>query len=266
LEINDGALGSVSSAAGTVTVGTPQHVCIEYDGSANYTLYKDGVQIATLAKGDIAAAHTGFRIGQYSTGSTYWGHFRVDNFRVTKGYRRYGGAFTPPSAVLVGDDVHWFDLTTMKMKLGKADGTGQSVVERVFIGEAVAGAASISSVVTYAYRGFAEFDLGASMTGLVGGVSTLKNHNLGTHEYLVMGYYQCLIPELNYAVGDRVQFFEWFYSTTEYHGNIQHEDHNRLRFTHGTAGSVAVRNKTTGAVGNGTAANWKLHFKVWRTF
>lgn len=65
--------------------------------SGTMALYKDGVQLTTAAyTGDLCYSMPTLRIGSLSTTSNFNGY--IDDLRVTKGYARYTGTFTPPSA------------------------------------------------------------------------------------------------------------------------------------------------------------------------
>jgi len=95
---------------------------------------------------------------------------------------------------------YWFDTTNMQMKLG--NGTTWAVVNAVFVGEAVAGASTISSVVSYAYQG--RYDSGAIATLPGPSTAVMLNHNLGTKLAAASIVVECLTSEQGYAAGTRI--------------------------------------------------------------
>jgi len=89
------------SFSGVIPNDTNQHhIAITYDyslGSANATLWIDGVASGTLSKTgnapSAAAATAALKIGGFSTTGDYAGY--IDDFRITDGIIRYSGTFTP---------------------------------------------------------------------------------------------------------------------------------------------------------------------------
>ena len=84
-------------AAWTPTLNTWYHVCVDRDASNVIRVYVDGVVKANATDG--SALFNSTRIlnfggsGAFTATSGYY-----DEWRITKGVARYGGAFTPPSA------------------------------------------------------------------------------------------------------------------------------------------------------------------------
>lgn len=70
-------------------------------------------------------------------------------------------------------DQHWFDLSTFTMK--RWSGSAFVVLQRVFIGEAVTGASTVTSVITYAYQRIYQ----SIWVAVVADTSYSFNHNLG---------------------------------------------------------------------------------------
>jgi len=87
------------------STGTWYHLAVVRDGT-NLKVYVDGSAVTTVAVSTTALddATSDFRIGVYNGGNYEWyfsGH--MDDFRVTNGYARYTGNFTPPTAAhLIG--------------------------------------------------------------------------------------------------------------------------------------------------------------------
>lgn len=70
-------------------------------------------------------------------------------------------------------DQHWFDLSTFTMK--RWSGSAWVVFQRVFVGEAATGASTVTSVITYAYRGFYQ----SVWLAVVANTTYNFSHNLG---------------------------------------------------------------------------------------
>ncbi|MGX1322680.1 hypothetical protein AB7M17_006133 [Bradyrhizobium sp. USDA 377] len=98
-----GADNLAVAAGGTVTTGSWQHVCVDYDGST-YRIYLDGVMV-----GSTSASHTiydpGFAFPQLSIGGNslntgFWFNGFIDELRITKGAARYASdaGFKVPTA------------------------------------------------------------------------------------------------------------------------------------------------------------------------
>ncbi len=82
------------------------HVAITYDqslGSANATLWIDGVASGTLSKTanapSASAATAALKVGGFATTGDYAGY--IDDLRVTLGVVRYAANFTPPDSAFV---------------------------------------------------------------------------------------------------------------------------------------------------------------------
>ncbi len=94
--------------AGTTTYGntlstnTWYHVALSRAGST-MTVYLDGTALGTTETNNNTLGNTGeLRIGaDSSNANTFEGHF--DELRITKGYRRYAGTFTPYTTARTGD-------------------------------------------------------------------------------------------------------------------------------------------------------------------
>jgi hypothetical protein len=105
--------------------------------------------------------------------------------------------YTAPSSPAT--DQHWFDRSSFQMK--RYNGSAWIVVPRVFVGEAVTGSSTVSSVTTYAFRG----EYVSQETSLVaGGTQISWNHNLGVQPETQSVVIVNRTSELGYSLGDEV--------------------------------------------------------------
>lgn len=77
---------------------------------------------------------------------------------------------------------HWFDTANMVMKVW--NGTSFDVKQRVFLGEAVTGASTVTSAITYALNG--QYDSGAF--AVTANTEYTKSHNLGVIPLIFKSY------------------------------------------------------------------------------
>ena len=82
----------------TPTAGVFYHLAVDRDSSSDVRVYVDGVVKATLNIASALHPSTALpNIGVWDSGNAALDAV-VDEIRITKGVRRYGGPFTPPSA------------------------------------------------------------------------------------------------------------------------------------------------------------------------
>ncbi|MBS1983112.1 MAG: hypothetical protein JST16_02975 [Bdellovibrionales bacterium] len=77
---------------------------------------------------------------------------------------------------------NWFDMAAFKFK--SWNGSSWDAVQRLFVGEAVTGASSVSSVTTYALRGYYE----SPVFSVAAASFYTKNHNLGVEPLDTFGF------------------------------------------------------------------------------
>lgn len=142
--ISNGAAGTKDN----YTSGTYYHIALVFDGST-YKLWVNGALDITVTS-SLKLNATGIRLGD-SPANTDSSNCSFDAFRFIDGVALYTEAFTPP-ATTFSEEFHWFDTQKMTMNFGGPT-DGWAIKERVFIGEALAGASSISTVTPFAYRG-----------------------------------------------------------------------------------------------------------------
>ncbi len=104
------------------------------------------------------------------------------------------------------NNLHWFDISEMQMKVG--NGTTWTVVQRVFVGQAVTNASTVTSVVTYALRG--QYDSGVITVAANTGYQ--REHNIGVAPMRVSTY-------LRYNSSYWWQDSATFVSGTSYYGS-----------------------------------------------
>lgn len=158
-------------------------------------------------------------------------------------------------------DQHWFDLTAFIMN--RWSGSAWVQVHRVFIGEAVTGASTVSSVVTYAYQG--KYDSGWINT-LPGAGLVSKNHNIGVipNQTSVLMSFKCLTADTGYVAGDVVE--NATSRNTIQDISIPYVCGTNTVGAVGGNGSTAwgASNKSSGAAGSFTAANWAYRLTAQR--
>lgn len=178
------ATGTTGSKTSWST-GTWYHVALTYDG-ATYRVYVDGVSDIAVASTSKACAVTSLIVGATVTPSNYMNGW-IDAFELLP-YPLFTTAtsFTPPAAARTVEG-NFFSIPEMKMytvdSASASAGTnpGMTALQRLFVGEAVTGAATVSSVVNYALRG--EYDSNTFSAAV--DTTYTKNHNIGGNPFYV---------------------------------------------------------------------------------
>lgn len=150
----------------TINVNTAYTVELTYDDTAGkYYVYVNGVKELEIASSARICGGDGLSIGCMGLGvasSFFQGY--IDEFEYGQWCEHPNGTtYTPasgPSSVnQAGRLIHWFDIPNMVMRevtaASSVGGTNPTFTtrNRLFVGEADAGGASISSVRSYAYQG-----------------------------------------------------------------------------------------------------------------
>jgi hypothetical protein len=141
-----------------------------------------------------------------------------------------------------------FNIGQMTGYMGNGSTAPQTPI--VFVGECATGASTVTSTVAYAYQGY--FDSGLTATLPAAGTQVTINHNLGTRPTArPVLYFQCTTTNANYAVGDFVT--DVFTNSTPLNFVA-----NRLTggFTPNSASPWTLESKTTGNIISLTAADW----------
>lgn len=95
------------------------------------------------------------------------------------------------------------------------------------------------------------------------GTGHTVSHGLGARPKLFNVWFECIIPEQGYAVGDRVEvtsLTNWF--STFDRGNYNWVSTTQL-FWKTLTNNPVIANKSTGAAANTTTANWRVVFEAW---
>lgn len=176
-------------ATGSVTpvVNTWYFVEITYDPIAGkYYQYVNGVLDATVTSSARISAIAGIQLGTQNT-TAYYFSGNMQGFEFLPYCQHPAGTTYAVPATLAnitaaGYASDWFDAVNMVMKSPCAassvsgNNPAFSVGNKLYVGEAQAGASSISSVVNYAFQG--QYDSGLFAVSAATNYS--KNHNTGT--------------------------------------------------------------------------------------
>jgi len=180
-----------------------------------------------------------------------------------------GGAMTPGSTTLaplyqysgapaVTANQATFNIAQMQMLVGNGSTALQTY--RVFLGEAVAGASTITSTVSYVYGGY--YDSGFTQNLPAASTLTIKNHNIGTEirsEFIA----ECTTADGGYDVGD--QIYPMTRPTNEYARLSLARTRNTIGVSTGATAAFSTSNKSTGGVLDPLTQNsWKWKIIAWR--
>ena len=136
------------------------------------------------------------------------------------------------------------------------NGATAPAVNHVIVGEAVAGASTITSTVAYAYQG--KYVSGYTSTLPPASTTVSKSHNIGTVYGVKTGFrIKCLTTDSNYAVGDIVND-PWRQGGVSNSSVITPaiDSRNSMRVITGSSLSVGVFDRNTGAGAIATTGNW----------
>jgi hypothetical protein len=184
----------------------------------------------------------------------------VDEFKLVCPAETTAGTETPPITAFMGlpvNNEHWFDLSQYKMKYWNESLATWTEVQRVFVGEAVTDATSVTSVVTYALNGkyqSTETAIPALAT------RTAFNANLGVKNINepVM-YIKNSGAEQNYTAGMVFRPSAGGHANYVSTASVVVEDRNILSFTIGNSGGgLYLINRTTGASATIIPSKWLM--------
>lgn len=168
--------GSVDSngAANFISVGTGLAVNIDATSPSLVLSFAKGFN-ANGAIEYMKEVSADFSIGSLTASTTcyLYAAYDPDTDSLSYGHSTLAPVYslTAPSSPATGQ--HWFDISTMTMK--RYNGGGWDTVTRVFLGEAITGAATVSSVITYSLAGVYRVPSFAIAVQ----TNYTKNHNIG---------------------------------------------------------------------------------------
>jgi hypothetical protein len=173
---------------------------------------------------------------------------------------QYGGTIS------VVNGQYTFDIAQMKMFVG--NGTTATQVNAVLVGEAVAGASTITSTLPYAYNG--QYISALTAIPAAGAAATI-NHNLGVGPigYQSTWTFVCVTTNLSYAVGEEIPLDVTWISTAASGPPIFPDNSTRniaLATVFASETGIAIPTKGTGAMAAITQADWNLRAYVNRSF
>lgn len=160
---------------------------------------------------------------------------------------QYGG--TP--AVTSGQFT--FNIATMTGYMG--NGTTAPATPIVFIGEAVAGASTITSTVAYSYNGFYDSGFTATLPSSAAVVS--RNSNIGTNLVAPSFITENTTAEFGFLLGDQIPIGQTYNGSNLMSIPFVNRRNVTVFVTGGGAGPWYANNLTSGAQATLTLANWK---------
>lgn len=252
--------GTNNNTVGTVmTTNAWHHIACTYDGTTYY-LYLDGAKVAQIASGTPVGSMAFMEVPGAGNSSTYMTGY-VDEFQILIGTNLYPGGttFTPPSSAgtIAGGD--WFDTANMVMKSVSGAGPAFTTVQRVYVGECLAGASTITSVTPYAYNGKYDSAWATPLPGAT--VKTSITHNLGTSMFDAALELQNIIAEQGYVGGDIIG------NPGADSGPIAfRKDYKAMSFGTGGTNALTAQPAAGGAAVALTAADWNYRTRARRSF
>jgi len=144
-----------------------------------------------------------------------------------------------------------FNVSSMTGYMG--NGATAPATPLVFVGEAVTGASTVTSTVTYAYNGVYDSGFTASLPAASGAVS--KSSNLGVADQTGLLVIECTTTDNGYAVGDRLVVTNNAINVAS-NGGVIFFSRNTVGFA-STAAAFTVPPKAGGVAAALTVADWK---------
>lgn len=230
---------SLSITSQNLTSTAPLVSTAAQGATASGQINVTNVATANITWGPVTASNTNYLYVNTSTGAA--------GFTILTPIYQYGG--TP--AVTSGQFT--FNYSEMQGYMG--NGTTAPATPLVFVGEVVAGAATITSTIAYAYNGF--YDSGYTATLPGAGIAVNKNSNVGNSECTVSVLIQCTTADLGYSIGDTILLLTVAGQGSTQNGNTMYTSRNSAGFVTNGTGPICVGAKTTGVNSSLTVASWK---------
>lgn len=257
-DIANGVVGTNTTWA----INTWYHIAIVFDALAGkYFVYKDGAQDISVTSSVPVAQVIRMRIGRDNAATFTDFNGWIDEFRVSPCVRYPNGTTFTPAVAEFAVEGHFFSTPEMKMYevtgASASAGTNPTMTNRptrLFLGEADAGAATISAVRTYAYRG--KYVSGDTTFPAVG-TRTAFNTYLGFLPRVVDAFMRCYTAEATYTPG-QVTIITGNEAGAFMARRPIIESRNVLSMVTGPAAVATVTNRTTGVALSVTPASWKF--------
>ncbi|HVI52907.1 MAG TPA: LamG-like jellyroll fold domain-containing protein [Candidatus Sulfotelmatobacter sp.] len=263
-------IASNTNGTGSVTVGW-HDLEFTYDPVAGkYYLYLDGVMDQSITSTARICAGTGITIGIGAVAGSSNVYFtgNVQGFEFLP-YCRHpaGSTFVPQTALssfgVPGYASDWFDVTSMVMRTPNAasavagNNPAFSASNKLYLGEAIAGLATVNSVVSYVFRGYCD----SGLVGTIPGVNTSisLNHNVGSKPVAApMIYLECITAELGYSPGTRLPWVGGVDTNWHFTQTAPAMDRNTISWTSAAVYTCIIPQKAGGGPTTVTAANWRF--------
>ena len=273
LSSNGTSADIASLSLGTSTTwatGTQYHIALVYDPiQGKYFLYKDGVLDNTITSALQVCQIIKARLGETIDATLGQHNGWIDEVRLSPCVRFPNGTTFTPAGSAYTVEGHWFSISEMKM-YEATSGSGSAGTNpgftnratRVFCGEALASAASMTSTTAYAYRGrYTSIDTAVPAAG----TRVAFNANLG---FMVMpsaiaAGVRNYTSESNYSPG-MTKTWESAQAGFAMPVAMTSESRTVLSVTPNSVTTINLINRLTGASAAGTAANWKFFLSVTR--
>lgn len=222
--------------------------------------------ISTGASALVVSAANGFAFGGaldrigYSTANLTWSGLTANTTNYLYVDVAVNGIMTPGSTTLAPNYQQGgtrstisgqatFNIAEMSMTVGNGSTALQAY--RVFVGEAVTGASSVTSTVAYAYSG----KFVSTEFGYVAGTAYNISHNLGVIPRTYRLVAVCKTTDLGWPVGTELQADAYYNAS---HGSID-KNTNRVATYNGTIYQIQYGALSQNAM---TLANWKLKYYI----
>lgn len=273
LSSNGTAADITSLTVGTNTtwaINTWYHIALVFDPiQGKYYLYRDGAQDISVTSALTVAQVLKLRLGEQNDAAGVQHNGWIDEFRVSPCVRYPAGTtFTPPVSAFTIEG-HFFSIPEMKMyEVTSASATAgvnpglTNRSTRIFLGEADAGAATITAARSYAYRGRY-----VSPDTAIPAVATKTNFqaNLGVIPLVPpISMLRCYSTDISNAAG---QIQPWSSlssgSFTSQNGGFITSRTVLTIMTGATSAAVAV-DRTAGTVFAVASASWKMFLTAQR--
>jgi hypothetical protein len=162
-------------------------------------------------------------------------------------------------AISVVNGQHTYVSDVGQMYVG--NGSTATAVQRDAVGECLAGASTITSVVSYTKVG----RYSNEQTTIAVATAYSFNSNIGTPFQRAIAWIECKTADVGYAVGDRIYVLGADANGSVYSGAAFWTTRNTCGFTFGGSGPK-LPHKSTGTITDTVIGSWKVGFSVARGF